>query len=545
MMDSDNDDLFQFSDEHHTPPDEVEKKAEQPASEFEFAQEDTHVTQQDQLPAEAPWKILVVDDEEEIHAITRMVFSDYSFENRDLLIHSAYSAAEAIEVLKVEDDIALILLDVVMETDDAGLNCVKQIRGELNNHMVRIILRTGQPGQAPEQEVIVNYDINDYKAKTELTAQKLYTVVTASLRSYSHLKMINHNKLGLEQIIAASGSIFEVKSFRHFATGILAQLTTILRLDNNSLYVNISSLSAINDDSDQKYHILAATGDFESKIDKPLEEIIPRSVHDRLAQVARKHESVFTENSYAAYFETKKGEHNVLYLQWTRTISQIDRDLISIFATNVAIAFENISLNNEVIETQKEVIFTLAEVVEGHSKETANHIRRVAAVSSMLAKALGLNEHQIEMVRLASPMHDIGKVTTPDSILKKPGKLTADEYEIMKDHALAGYNIFKQSSRELMSIAGIIAHEHHEKWNGRGYPRGLKGDEIHIYGRITALADVTDALANKRCYKDVWPLEKIISLLHEERGEHFDPQLVDLFLEEIETFKQIQREYPS
>jgi len=493
-----------------------------------------------------PWKLLVVDDDEEIHSITRMVLSDYNFENRPLELLSAYSGQQAVDILNEETDIALVLLDVVMETDDAGLVCVKRIREELNNHMVRIILRTGQPGQAPEQEVIVNYDINDYKAKTELTAQKLFTVVTASLRSYHHLKTINHNRLGLENIIAASGTLFEVKSFSHFATGILAQLTSILRLDKSSLYVNISSLSALQENEDQDYRILAATGEFTKDINHSIDDkIVPEHVHKELINAAQKHESVFSEMSYTGYFETKKGEHNLLYLQWSRPLDEVDRDLISIFATNVAVAFENISLNNEIIATHKEVIFTLSEVVEGRSKETANHIRRVAEVSCMIAKKLGMNDHDVEMIRLASPMHDIGKVGTPDYILKKPGKLTEEEYEIMKGHAELGYNIFRNSTREMMVIAGIIAHQHHEKWNGNGYPQGLEGEDINILGRITAIADVVDALANKRCYKEAWPIDRIIDLVKEERGEHFDPHVADIFLDSIDEFKEIQQKFPS
>jgi len=539
IMTDESDNLF-FNDEQ--PDNTVQDKN----SLFEFADEEVALaTSQASSKIDiTPWKLLVVDDDEEIHTITNMVLADYAFENRPLQIFSAFSAQEAIEVLSKEEDIALILLDVVMETEDAGLVCIQRIRDELQNHMVRIILRTGQPGQAPEQEVVVNYDINDYKAKTELTSQKLFTVVTASLRSYRHLKTINHNRLGLENIIASSGCLFEFQSFSHFASGILEQLTSILRLDRSSLYVNISSLSAIQGKENQCYKIIAATGRFEQEVNHSIDELVPLDVHDQLVNAASKHESIFTATSYTGYFETKKGEHNLLYLQWQRPLSEIDRDLISIFASNVAIAFENISLNNEIIETQKEVILTLSEVVEERSKETANHIRRVSEISCMLGRELGLNEHDIEVIRLAAPMHDIGKVATPDNILKKPGKLTPDEYKIMQQHAELGYHIFKNSTREMMTAAGLIAHQHHERWNGKGYPQGLKGEEIHIYGRIVAMADVTDALSTKRCYKEAWTLDQVVEAVKEERGEHFDPQLVDIFLNNIDKFSDILTRFP-
>ena len=137
-------------------------------------------------------------------------------------------------------------------------------------------------------------------------------------------------------------------------------------------------------------------------------------------------------------------------------------------------------------------------------------------------------------------MHDIGKVGVPDSILNKSGKLTDDEWKIMRKHSVIGYNILKNSKREILKAAAIVARDHHEKWDGSGYPRGLKGEEIHIYGRITALADVFDALGSDRCYKKAWKDEDIFKLLQDEKSKHFDPVLVDLFFENINKFKEIR-----
>ena len=143
----------------------------------------------------------------------------------------------------------------------------------------------------------------------------------------------------------------------------------------------------------------------------------------------------------------------------------------------------------------------------------------------------------------ASPMHDIGKVAIPDNILKKPAQLTDIEFKIMKTHTEIGYGLLKGSNREVLNAAAIVAYEHHEKYDGSGYPRGLKGDDIHIYGRITAIADVFDALGSERCYKKAWKDEKIFQLLEEERGKHFDPKLIDLFLENKNKFLKIRDKY--
>ncbi|MDH4943773.1 HD domain-containing phosphohydrolase [Sulfurimonas sp. C5] len=198
------------------------------------------------------------------------------------------------------------------------------------------------------------------------------------------------------------------------------------------------------------------------------------------------------------------------------------------------------ALNTEIEDTQREVVFTMGAIGESRSKETGNHVKRVAEYSRILARHYGLSQEESEMLKQASPMHDIGKVAIPDAILNKPGKFTDEEFEKMKEHARLGYDMLNSSHRPLLKAAAIVAHEHHEKWNGRGYPRGLKAEEIHIYGRITALADVFDALGSDRVYKQAWPDEKIFSLIEEERDEHFDPELVDIFFEYLDEFLAVR-----
>jgi response regulator RpfG family c-di-GMP phosphodiesterase len=180
---------------------------------------------------------------------------------------------------------------------------------------------------------------------------------------------------------------------------------------------------------------------------------------------------------------------------------------------------------------------------ESRSKETGNHVKRVAEYSYLLAKLYGLSEEEATLIKEASPMHDIGKVAIPDSILKKPGKLTDEEFSIMQNHAKLGYEMLKHSKRAIIKAAAIIAYQHHEKYNGKGYPQGLKGDEIHIYGAITAIADVFDALGSDRVYKKAWDDERIINLFIEETGEHFHPILANLFLANFEKFVEIREKF--
>lgn len=200
-------------------------------------------------------------------------------------------------------------------------------------------------------------------------------------------------------------------------------------------------------------------------------------------------------------------------------------------------------LNEEIVATQKEVVEKMGAIGETRSKETGEHVKRVAEYSYLLAKLYGLSEEEAMLLRHASPMHDIGKVGIPDSILKKPDKLTPEEFEVMKTHTQIGYEMFKHSNRPILKASATVIYTHHEKWDGSGYPLGLKGNEIDIYGRITALADVFDALGHDRVYKKAWPLDEILMLLKEERGKHFEPKLVDLFFEHLDQFLEIQETY--
>ncbi len=202
-----------------------------------------------------------------------------------------------------------------------------------------------------------------------------------------------------------------------------------------------------------------------------------------------------------------------------------------------------VELKEEVEATQREFFYSLGEMAELRSKETGQHVKRVAKFSALLAKKAGLKQEQIELIELASPMHDAGKIAIPDMILNKPGKLTDDEFEVMKTHAEIGHEMFKSSKREVLQAASLIALTHHEKWDGSGYPRGLCRDAIPFFGRIVAIADVYDALGCDRVYKKAWEQERIISFFKEQRGSHFDPALTDLFLSAMDEVVEIKEMY--
>ena len=224
----------------------------------------------------------------------------------------------------------------------------------------------------------------------------------------------------------------------------------------------------------------------------------------------------------------KQGENE---LGETGVFSIQDLERLSLTAVYSAKTVESAMLNMELEATQREIIHILGEVSEYRSQETGDHIQRVAEISCMLAKFLELPETEVERIRLATPMHDLGKVGIPDAILNKPGRFTDDEYSIMKTHSEIGYNMLHNSKRKLLRFAAEIARSHHERWDGRGYPKGLAGEEIPLAGRICSIADVLDALSSPRCYKQPWPEEKVKDEFLKQRGGQFQPELVDVLME--------------
>ncbi|MFL6710360.1 MAG: DUF3369 domain-containing protein [Massilia sp.] len=494
------------------------------------------------VPKLAPWKVLLVDDEPDIHDVTKLTLSRFRLDERALTFLHAYSGAEAKEILARESDIALVFLDVVMEREDSGLEVARWMRKDLDNQFTRIVLRTGQPGQAPEERVIVDYDINDYKEKTELDRTKLFTTTFAALRAYRDIMKVDEARRaqttyreGLERVIAASAHIFQQRNLKDFASGLLQQVVALLRLEK-SMLLRLSGASVITGETE--YEVLAQIG--ECGVDVISPELIAQLDDARHNRISRLH-----GDTYVGYFPNASGKASLLVLKGVEEISDIDAQLLQVFCSGVAIAFDNILLNQEITDTQAELILRLGDVVESRSNEAGNHVRRMAQVCHLLAQASGLPEDETAVLMHAAPMHDIGKIATPDAVLLKPGKLTPEEWEIMKQHPSVGLSILDGSSRPILKAAAVIAHQHHEKYDGSGYPQGLRGEAIHKYARIVAVADVFDALSHKRCYKDAWPIAQVKEHLREVAGHHLDPQYVELLIANMDKAVDINQRWPD
>jgi signal transduction histidine kinase/ActR/RegA family two-component response regulator len=334
----------------------------------------------DELAAEGqlrPWKIAVIDDDPAVHEGTRFALSDYSLNGRGLEIVSAHSAAEGLALMRDHEDVAAVLLDVIMETDSAGLDLVDFIRNELKNETVRIILRTGQPGQAPERRVIVDYDINDYKAKTELTADKLFTSLTAALRSYEQLHRMMETRRGLEIIIDAASTLFDFRSMQRLAEGVLVQIASVLNADCAGILV-------LRDDGHGKegFSVLAGSGCYrdvaggsppllDGDLKTVVEEAFRRRRHDFLAQRS------------ILYIETGSGREVVVLLEAARHLSDTDRTLVEIFASRLSIAFDNVILYQQLQEANATLE---ARVMQRTTDLTAANVR-LAAQWQLLQRA--------------------------------------------------------------------------------------------------------------------------------------------------------------
>jgi len=220
-----------------------------------------------------------------------------------------------------------------------------------------------------------------------------------------------------------------------------------------------------------------------------------------------------------------------------------DQQVLLIFAEQAATAIENARLYDEVRTAAKDTILRLASAAEYKDQDTRNHLERMSRYAVILAEEIGMTPHEVQNIALASPMHDIGKLGVPDAVLKKPGKLTDDEWVEMKKHPLYGAEILGNSDNELIRMSERVALSHHEKWDGSGYPLGLKGDSIPLEGRIVALADVFDALTSRRVYKPAFSMEDTLKIIRDGAGKHFDPKLVEALLRVMPRIEKVMEEY--
>jgi signal transduction histidine kinase len=348
-----------------------------------MAQEDDLITviEDEELAAPqygVPWKVAVIDDDPAVHDGTRYALYDYVLNGQKLDIISAYSADEGRALLRQHQDIAVVLLDVVMETDSAGLELVDFIRNELKNEMVRVILRTGQPGQAPERRVIVDYDINDYKAKTELTADRLFTAMTAALRSYQQIQRMVATRRGLEIIIDAAAKLFDFKSMQRLAEGVLTQIASLLN-------VECAGILVLRDEgkNGESFSVLAGSGCYSEFTGlRAVDTLQPSLLQVVREAFARRHHEFQPERS-VLYMQTGSGREIVVLLEAAKDLSDTDRTLVEVFCSKLSVAFDNVIL----YEQLQEANLRLEQRVIERTRELTIANRRLSAQWERLRRA--------------------------------------------------------------------------------------------------------------------------------------------------------------
>jgi putative nucleotidyltransferase with HDIG domain/PAS domain S-box-containing protein len=476
-------------------------------SDFMFAKQRTdHTDATDSQSKKNRWKILIVDDEKDIHSVTELVLGDFEFDGQKLHFINAYSAKEAKSILQEHSDIALVLLDVVMESDNAGLEVVEYIRNDLKNHLIRIVLRTGQPGMAPEEQVIASYDINDYKDKTELTSIKLKSTVHNAIKSYRDMVSLAENADTLlkykNMFNSATDFIFMVDRNNSILEAIKAFLEAIGKTHDeivgDSLF-NLFSFDGVH--TELQYNIAKSMDGSPVHYNSEL-------LFDNLGKR-------FVDIEFFPYYDEKHDLGAVVI-----NLHDITQDVIQREETD--------RLRNKQIASYQQTVYSFVDMIERRDSYTAGHTNRVADYAKRIAQEMKIDEADIETLYKAAMLHDIGKITTPDSILLKPGKFNEFEYNLIKEHLNTGYELLKNIDMyaELAEVMVL----HHERYDGKGYPNGLKGDEISILGHIMIVADAFDAMTTDRIYKKRKDIKAALDEMVALKKQQFHPDVVDAAL---------------
>lgn len=489
------------------------------------------------------WRILIVDDEEQVHKVTTLVLNQCKFEGNPIELVHAYSMKEAKEILQQQPSFALALIDVVMETDDAGLRLVQFIREDLKDDDIRLVLRTGQPGQAPEETVIARYDINDYKNKTELTSTKLKTLLYSALRSYRDIRIIAANRQGLFNLIAATSKIIDTDQLPVFSSAVLEEVGTLLDLDSDAICTHTPIDAIAAKAEDQQYSILAATGSIKECLQRSHK--LPKEITEYFDKAKSAHGPLHHNNVFVGYYNTPVVGENLLYVKPHTPLDKMGQHLLDIYTRCVAITHYNLHNKDKIQKSRQELVYTLSETIEKRIPDKSNHVRRVSEMTYLMAKKAGLNDNTCERLKLAAPLHDIGTIGIDDTVLTKQGVFTAEDRDAMRPHTDIGQSILSKSERPVLKIASIMAAQHHERWNGSGYPKGLKGEDIDLSARILGIVDTIDALGSHKSYRQAYLPNDIIALLKREKGELFDPVLTDHALELMNDFQRLRLMHPD
>lgn len=501
-------------------------------------------------------RILVVDDEEVIRELLRDILTDEGFE-----VATAANGRMALDLLENSSGVVAVFTDIMMPEVD-GIELIRRVR-HLDPSVVCIVMTgyaTLDTARAAVKEGAYDYVLKPFNLS------EIKMAVTNALER-RRLSTENARLLEITELFNISETIASIREEQRL-------LDYVLKAALNRVGARRGSVMTVSADGGRltvasSVGLPAALRDASVNMANSIsgwvaENVQPLFVPDiqqhpdvrRMSQQLRGHSfiSVPLERKSALLNEFGMGVMpaprviavlNVTEKDAENEFSESDLKTLSIIANHAAAALENVRLLKDMEDAQRETLFTLGEITETRSRETGNHVKRVAEYSKLIALRCGLVAEESEVLRLASPLHDVGKVGVPDAILNKPGKLTVQEFEVIKGHTLIGYDMLKHAKGRVLQAAALIALHHHERFDGTGYPHGRNGRDIHLYGRIVGVADVFDALGVKRVYKPAWELDRILDYFREERGKHFDPELIDVFFANLEEILHIRDDFPE
>ena len=452
--------------------------------------------------------ILIIDDmETNINILMELLDDRY-----DIL--AALDGESALEILEEEENVELVLLDIMMPEMD-GFEVCRRLKNNSKTKDIPVIFITADTNESSIEKAYevggVDYITKPFKAREVLS------------RIHTHLSLAEQKQL-LEKNLQDN----------------------IILLNQ---YKEVVDKGAIVSKTDPKGKIIYVNDQFCKISGYTKEELIGKNHnivrHPDSPKIvyANLWDTIQNKKIWKGEVKNRKKDGGYYVVQ---SIVMPILDSNGDIEEYISVRHDTTDIYNlkqEIEDTQKEVVFTMGAIGETRSKETGNHVKRVAEYSRILAQYSGLSDEEVVLLADASPMHDIGKVGIPDNILHKPGKLTDEEFTIMRTHAELGYKMLAHSNRPLLKTAAKVALEHHERWDGDGYPKHLHGEEISIEGRITAVADVFDALGSDRVYKEAWDDEKIFNYFKEQRGKQFDPNLIDLFFTHIDKFLEVRSQF--
>ena len=488
-----------------------------------------------------PWKILIADDDEDVHTATKLALREVVFRGRGIEFVDAYSARETLLRLQEHPDVAVVFLDVIMESDDAGLSAVQQIRAE-GFSLVRLILRTGHPGQAPEREVIVDYDIHDYKEKSGLTTQKLFSSLISALRAYDDLVALEGHRRGLMSVLE-SVSWFDFGAVQRYVDGMLVEFSSLARLNAEQVVI---AARMTDPGLGDRIRVVASSGDWVLAQDSALPmDGLPASAARKILESIELGESLETEDGCTLYVYSH-GTDLVAYAAGPEAFAGADRVLLEVFLVKVCQAVANYRAFQGICAERDGLFLGLSRAAEqchGGSDTLAVLTKLTQALTQRLDTTLvfpELIDADFKLnIGISSGLHDLGNLALPPGLLEQGRSLNETELERMRTHVAAGLKLLQPSldhapASGAIALAGQIIAGHHEHFDGTGYPCGLAGEDIPLAARIIAVADAYVAMTSVRPYRGALSRQQAMEQIVAGSGREFDPRVVEAFLQVME-----------